>query len=513
MTKHKNRNLYSEVPRLIKTDSYKAGHFRMYQPHRYMTAYMEARKGYPGMNDNRIVHAGIQYSIDNFLTTPITMNDIQEAEEFYNTHGVMRSPYPWPRDLLVDAVKENGGYIPIKVRALKEGTVILARTPQVVFEAEGKYSRLVTFYETAMMEHVWYMSTVATLSRHCKEMIRRAFDKTVDPENFWKLQYRLHDFGYRGTTCGEQAMIGGFAHLYNFDGTDTMPAAWYSRQLLSKGVPNFDCSIPATEHSVMCSWPTELEAVQNMIENFGDGTFATVADTYNYDHYLATVLPVAAPVVKAMGGYMVVRPDSGDPVECVLKALRAAAKHFGYTTNRKGFMVINNAGVIQGDGIDISVIGLILDAVIAAGFSVENVAFGMGGGLLQKVNRDTMSYAMKLSLLETEDGTIRNIMKAPATDMGKSSFPGSFSVYRQKTELSENLPVIHRLNSKNEEDQLITYWDSGPIEDPRCWESVDKIRSSIDLDWGLIDPRDNPISKEVQEDRETEYNRIQDSLK
>ena len=134
----------------------------------------------------------------------------------------------------------------------------------------------------------------------------------------------------------------------------------------------------------------------------------------------------------ARGGFMVLRPDSGDPVEVVLMALRAAERVFGADVNSKGFKVLRGAGVIQGDGIDLVTLKRILRAALDAGYSAANVAFGMGGGLLQKVNRDTMSFATKLSRIEYADGSTppRDVMKHPKTDAAKFSLPGVLAVKR-----------------------------------------------------------------------------------
>jgi nicotinamide phosphoribosyltransferase len=101
---------------------------------------------------------------------------------------------------------------------------------------------------------------------------------------------------------------------------------------------------------------------------------------------------------------------------------------FGSTLNAKGYKVINGAGVIQGDGINITTLGAILDAVLAEGYSAQSVAFGMGGGLLQKVNRDTCSFATKLCHIVYADGRAEDVMKQPQTDAGKFSLPGECGV-------------------------------------------------------------------------------------
>lgn len=105
----------------------------------------------------------------------------------------------------------------------------------------------------------------------------------------------------------------------------------------------------------------------------------------------------------------------------------AADKVFGSDLNIKGYKVIRGCGVIQGDGIDITNMAKIAKAIQHAGFSADNVAYGMGGGLLQKVNRDTMSFATKLCHIVYADGTAADTMKQPATDTGKFSLPGGWT--------------------------------------------------------------------------------------
>lgn len=145
--------------------------------------------------------------------------------------------------------------------------------------------------------------------------------------------------------------------MLNFVGTDTMSAAYYAQYVLNNGRPIAQ-SLPATEHSVMTSWPTEEAAIRNMIDHFGgEGcVFSVVMDSYDYDAALIEVLPRVAPFLKMKGGTMMLRPDSGDPIEVVLSGLRAADSCFGHRVNSKGYKVINNSGVIQGDGINYEVV-------------------------------------------------------------------------------------------------------------------------------------------------------------
>ena len=490
-----NWNLQTRIPRLVKTDSYKASHFSMYPECQEMTAYIEARKPFRGGEDARIVHLGAQYFVDKYLSDPITHQDIEEAVAFYATHNVAGTPYPFPEDLFRKVVDEHNGYFPIKVRALPEGTVVYAKTPQLTITASGEFARLVTFMETAALSCIWYMSTVATHSRLAKQAIVDAFEISVDNTSYWKLNSRLHDFGYRGCTSEEQALMGGLAHLVNFDGTDTMCAAWASRQLNPNSPTNFDSSIPATEHSVMTCWDTELEIVLHMANLYGHGVFATVADSYDYQNFLDNIVPAVAPIVIEKGGFHVVRPDSGDPVDSVIQGLMALEKAYGAKVNNRGYKVINNAGIIQGDGIGLETIKAILKAVLQLGYSAENVAFGMGGGLLQKLDRDTCSYAMKLSERIDLDGTVVPIMKAPKTDMSKASLPGNFTVANSKYG-PRVYPQIQGWTDYP--DLLRVIYDCKPLDLEK--DTFDTIRNRVETQWNSLSPyNDSPLSLEMIE--------------
>jgi len=459
-----DRNIY-KIPMAVMSDSYKAGHsVGMYLPCKSATAYGEFRSPFVGLNDERIVFYGIRYIVENYISKQWTEEDVEKADIFYKTHNVPFSQYPFPKDLFLKFIRENNGYMPIKIEALPEGSVVFAHTPVYQITAgegtkvnDADYARLVTFMETILTQ-VWYPSNVATLSRHVRKLIQKYFSETVEQEEYWLLDSRLHDFGMRGCASIEQTVTGGVAHLLSFIGSDTMPACYYAQFELNGGNP-VAMSIPATEHSVMTSWPTELEAVQNMVESYGSGLFATVADSYDYINFLETILPLVAPRVKELGGTHIVRPDSGDPVECVLSGLEYCGRAYGYRINSKGYKVLYNSAVIQGDGINYHIIKDILEAVKSSGWSVQNVAFGMGGGLLQKHNRDTMSFATKLSHLVDINGVEIDVYKHPKDDSRKFSLPGKFEVVREN-----GIPYVYPIGTTCGSNELKVIYDCGPID-------------------------------------------------
>lgn len=486
------------IPYGIMADSYKATHFEMYPDALKMVAYGEFRLPYRDLKgvEGRFVSFGMRYLVETYLSTPWTNADVDRAKEFYSTHRVGFTPFPFPEDLFRKFVRENRGYFPVKIQALRDGTVAHIHVPVYQITAVGEYSRLVTFLET-VLTHVWYPSTVATLSRKCREILKRAFEKSVEPENIAFLDSRLHDFGFRGCTCLEQAVIGGSAHLLSFDGTDTMPASYYAQYHLNGGRP-VATSIPASEHSVMTSFARERDAFAHMIETYGDGVYSCVMDSYDYERTLNQIVPSLKQEKIAKKGFMVFRPDSGDPVESVLMGLRAADSTFGSKVNKLGFKVPVDVGVIQGDGISVTELDRIITKVLEAGFSAQSVAFGMGSGLLQKLNRDTMSFATKLSFIEYKDGTKRDVMKKPKTDTDKISLPGILKVVRDKN----GIPTVYPEDYAGVQgpNLLETMWDCGPVDFK--WDDFDTLRNRVRNDWdklpALHDPRSDVLKTKIQ---------------
>lgn len=210
-------------------------------------------------------------------------------------------------------------------------------------------------------------------------------------------------------------------------GTDTFEGIMGAMTYYNSEVCGF--SIPASEHSTITSWGSEgeLDAFKNMIEQFaGEGKlFACVSDSYDIYDAVSEKWPSLKQQLLEKGGTLVVRPDSGDPMTMPIEVIERLMDKLGYTTNSKGYKVLPPyVRVIQGDGIDHSSLPQLVDNMIAAGLSIDNLAFGMGGGLLQKVNRDTLKYAMKASARRDADGVWHDVFKDPISDPGKTSKRG-----------------------------------------------------------------------------------------
>jgi len=222
--------------------------------------------------------------------------------------------------------------------------------------------------------------------------------------------------------------------------------------------------------------------------------------SFDYERALTEVLPAVASQQVGKGGYIVLRPDSGDPVATVLQGLAAAERVFGCVVNAKGYKVPRGCSVIQGDGINLESLRLILDAVLQAGYSAETVAFGMGGGLLQKVNRDTMSFATKLSHIQYADGRTRDVMKAPITDAGKVSLPGILQVRRE----ASGVPTVYSVPNEGAGAPLVAdgdnllrvVYDHAPVAG--AWDDFVAVRERLDREWAATPRRGATVSDQLR---------------
>lgn len=402
---------------ILNTDSYKISHYLQYPPGTtHIFSYVESRGGLY----LRTLFFGLQAILKLQFLNPVTPAHIAEARALLALHGEPFNETGWSR-----LVEKHDGRFPIEIRAAPEGLVIPVRNAlMTIVNTDPEFFWLTSYVETALLR-VWYPSTVATIGWHVRQTIREALEKTAnDPAA--ELPSRLHDFGARGVSSSESAALGGLAHLVNFSGTDTLAGVLAARDLYSSPMAGF--SIPAAEHSTITSWGREREydAYENMVTQFGrpGKAFAVVSDSY--DLYAAVDYLWGERLrqrVVDSGATLVVRPDSGDPVEIVAQTLALLAQRFGFDINGKGYKLLRNVRVLQGDGVDTVSIASILERVMADGFCVANIAFGMGGALLQRLDRDTQQFAYKASAVAI-DGSWRDIYKNPITDPGKRSKPG-----------------------------------------------------------------------------------------
>lgn len=404
-------------------DSYKVAMFLQYPPlTQYVSSYVEAR----GSNDpdyDESVFFGIQYWIQEYLMKPITQEDIDEAEIVFGLHGE-----PFPKDKWQIILDEFNGFLPLKIEAVPEGTVLpLSNVLAQVVNTDPRFYWLTTWIETSLLRTIWYATTVATNSRTIKKELKKFYEKSGAVQG---LDFKLHDFGSRGVSSKESAGIGGLAHLINFMGTDTIEAVMYGRKYYGIDMAGF--SIPASEHSTITTWgkDNEADAFENMLNQFADfPVIAVVSDSYNIYNAVDELWGKKFKA-RILDGkqVVVVRPDSGDALTVPIVIIQKLMDKFGYSMNEQGYRTLpDNIRVIQGDGITKDSIKGILANMEDAKLSLDNLAFGMGSGMLQQVNRDTLKFAMKASAIII-DGKVQDVWKDPI-EGGKQSKRGILGLY------------------------------------------------------------------------------------
>tara|TARA_R110001583_G_scaffold195287_1_gene371473 strand:- start:15066 stop:16484 length:1419 start_codon:yes stop_codon:yes gene_type:complete len=437
---------------LLNVDSYKASHAFQYPPDtQYVYSYIESRGG----KWDRLVFFGLQMFLKEYLCTPITREMIDAAEDFWRAHGEPFYRAGW--DHILDA---HDGYLPVEIKAVPEGEIVPAGNVLVtVVNTDPKCFWLTSALETALLRAVWYPTTVATNSWHCKQVILRYLDLTSDDRD--QVAFKLHDFGARGVSSLESAALGGVAHLVNFRGTDTVSGVLAARKYYSEDMAGF--SIPAAEHATMTAWGRdgEARAYRNMIRQFGGKgkLVAVVSDSYDLFNAVDKIWGEALrQEVIDSGATIVVRPDSGNPAVVPVDCVVHLGEKFGYSLNAKGYKVLAPCvRVIQGDGINIDTIERILRNLADKGWAADNIAFGMGGGLLQQLNRDTLKFAMKCSAAQIKGQWI-DVYKDPITDHAKHSKRGRLALVRENGEY-----VTIAADAAGDRDVLIPVYRNGKL--------------------------------------------------
>lgn len=409
---------------LLNTDSYKASMFSQYPPNTTgVYSYIESRGG----QYDQTVFFGLQAFIKEYLLEPITQADIDIADELWTAHGEPFNRTGW--QYILD---KHNGYLPIVIKAAPEGLIVPVKNVLVTVEnTDPNCFWLTTWLETALLRAVWYPTTVATLSKSIKDTILYYLEKSGDPTT---INFRLHDFGSRGVSSLESSALGGMAHLVNFMGSDNMVAVLAAREYYDE--PMAGLSIPAAEHSTITSWgrDAEVDAYRNMLTQFAKpgSIVAIVSDSYDVFNACEKLWgeELRQQIIDS-GATIVIRPDSGDPLEINQKLIRILGDKFGYTINDKGYKVLNNVRLIQGDGVNESTIRTILGNFMIHGWSADNISFGIGGALLQQLDRDTQKFAMKCSSI-CVNGKWVPVQKDPITDPGKKSKAGRVTLYQDR---------------------------------------------------------------------------------
>lgn len=458
---------------LLLADAYKYAHHKLYMPGTTrIYSYLESRGG----AFNATVFYGLQYFLKEYLEgKAFTKDDVDEAEELLT--GVFGRTDVFKRENFDYILEKYEGRLPVKIKAVAEGSVVPVHNALMTIEnTDPRCYWLTNFLETLLMQ-VWYPCTVATLSREVRKLVERYFEETADDSAAAAIDFVLNDFGFRGVSSVESAGLGGSAHLLNFMGSDTVYASRFAQQYYNaKKV--YGLSVPATEHSIMTllGEKGEQQVFQHILNTYPQGILACVSDSYNIfnavEHYWGTALKEQ---ILQRNGTLVIRPDSGDPVKTLCKVFDILFEKFGFTVNSKGYKVLPpQVRVIQGDGIDIETIPGIYQALKLNKISAENLVLGMGGALLQKVNRDTQKFALKCSYAEL-NGDWVNVKKQPVEMNDKGELVRSFKTSKAgKLKLVKTHGQYQTIDvySNNHEDELQTVFENGVITKAYTFEKI-----------------------------------------
>lgn len=456
---------------ILNTDSYKESHYAQFPPGtQSILSYVESRGG----RFERTLFFGLQMLIQEYLSRPITRDMIEQAADFYARH---MPASPFDRAGWEYILERHGGFLPIRIRAVAEGSVVPVRQVLATIQStDARVPWVGQFAETAILRALWYPTTVATISWHTKGLIRQYLERTS--ETSVGLPFMLHDFGARGVSSLESAALGGAAHLVSFQGSDTVAGVIAANTYYDAEMAAF--SIPAAEHSTITAWgeDRELDAYQNMLDRFArpGALLAVVSDSYDLEQAVSFWTgPLRQQVIES-GATVVIRPDSGHPATVVRRTLEQLAEGYGARTNTKGYRVLEHVRVIQGDGIEYDSIEEILSEVERAGFSVENLAFGMGGALLQRLDRDTQEFALKACAIKI-DGHWQDVFKRPKDDPAKVSKRGRLTLLHNAEFDAWRTQRIDSAIEPGWRDALELVYEDGVMHNR---QTLDEIRSRAD---------------------------------
>lgn len=325
------------------------------------------------------------------------------------------------------------GYLPIRIKAVPEGTVVPIGVPILTIENTlPEFFWITNYLETLMSCELWQATTSATIARQYKKLLMEYAEETGDTE---AVKFQGHDFSMRGMSSVESAQYSGAGHLLSFVGTDSIPAILHLEEYYNTDVRRelIGTSIPASEHSVMCAYgQDEYESYRRLItEVYPSGFVSIVSDTWDLWNVLHNVIATLKPEIMNRDGRVVIRPDSGDPVDIICGTSTGKTKDerkgvveilwdiFGGTVNEKGYKVLDShIGCIYGDAITLDRAEMICLRLKEKGFASTNVVFGIGSYTYQYNTRDTFGFALK-STYGVFGGKEKFLFKDPVTDTAK----------------------------------------------------------------------------------------------
>lgn len=464
---------------ILNSDTYKNSHWTFEHPEFTSSyGYIEARKG---GEFKEVMFFGLQYLLRYYLTQRVTTAVIEHAAVFLPLHGV-----PFNREMWETIRDKHDGKWPVRIKAIPEGMIVPQGCVLVTVESlDDEIAGVAAFIETLLLRGVWLPTTIATRSMRWWRLLNEYLKESGTPE---LAEFKVVDFSARGVRSTEDAGISGMAHLVNFQVTDNLLGILFGQNAYTTETM-LGYSIPATEHSVTTSWGKENEQAffEHILEVHGQrvnplggrSPVSVVIDTYDQDNAIRMWLTPAEnggcglrEKLEASNMQVVLRPDSGDPIINVVHILELIGSLTGWDLNDKGYRVLPDyVRIIQGDGINEDTLRRILQRTTYHKWSIDNVTFGSGGGLMMhNVERDTHRFAMKTSEVVI-GGHTRAVRKEVATDPTKASKAGRFAVVMPK--FSGSLQTINERDlDTGEHDFLQTVFENGELVNPVTFDEI-----------------------------------------
>ncbi len=439
---------------LFLSDGYKYGHTFQYPKgteYVYTNGTARSNKHAPEGCD-KLVSFGQQYTMqwihdhfnNNFFNKPKeeVCGEIRSELSMYLGQDYDASHFEALHDL---------GYLPIKVKSIKEGVEIPMRVPVItIVNTLSEFYWITNFLETIISNTLWLPMTAATIALRYKRIFKEGAMET-DKENVGFIDFQGHDFAMRGMEGLQGSILSSLGHCAVFMGSDTLPVISAMRQYY--GADGFVVgSVNATEHSVMCAGTKddEIGTFRHLMQAHPTGILSVVSDTWDLWKVLTEYLPILKDEIMQRDGKIVIRPDSGDPVDIICGVIPDGIPAgypyekgviellwdvFGGTTNEQGYKVLDpHIGAIYGDSITHQRAIDIIERLKAKGFASTNIVFGIGSYTYQFNTRDTFGFAMKATSVVV-NGERREIFKDPITDDGmKKSAKGLLMVYKEDGE-------------------------------------------------------------------------------
>jgi nicotinamide phosphoribosyltransferase len=429
-------NISKQNP-LLATDVYKMGHMEQYAPNTTKVySYLVARSD---KTFKETVFFGLQYYLKEYLSTKLTP---EMGEEFLSYRKKILGNNSEEVCIKIRSLCKLG-YFPLHIKSVPEGSKMPVKNVLLtITNTHPDFYWVVGFVESLLLK-VWYGTTVASCANSYRDVVEEFYDKTVGEDLYFLKDFCVHDFGYRGDSSEESSAISGSAFLLSFKGSDTVPALPFIENVYGADKNSLHmASVPASEHSVMCSFGRdgEFEAFENMLRLYPSGIVSIVSDTFDVYHVLTNFAERLKEQILSRDGKVVFRPDSGNPEYIICGdpaapegsnewkgAVRLLEEMFGSALNSKGYKVLNpKVGLIYGDGMYLSRYINTLNRLADMGYAASNLVIGVGG-ILRGHGRDTMGFAIKATYVEI-NGEGREIEKDPVTDKGKKSHKGLLSL-------------------------------------------------------------------------------------